>query len=37
MLQRPFIILGLIVVGLIVFSGFGLGLVRRMSGKGPKK
>jgi hypothetical protein len=35
MLQRPFIILGLIVVGLIVFSGFGLGFVRRMSGKGP--
>jgi len=37
MLQRPFIIIGLIVVGFIMFSGLALGFVRRVSGKGPKE
>jgi hypothetical protein len=36
MLQRPFIILGLIVVGFIVLSGLAVGFLRRLSGRGPK-
>ena len=37
MLQRPFIIIGLVVVGFIVLSSLAIGFLRRMSGRGPDR